>query len=163
MRSLVGWKDREVEYPNRYTEVNAGGGTVQITPAPGTVREEGTPQNASNFNTMDLAALEAMLMSAENQRMLMQTQRIVEGLKGLTIDVNMTNSQAFPFNNSVTTVQITEQRNTADYYVLPEVLSSSDDNIGEFKITDKLLNGFKIAYSGSASAVSVRCHVIGGI
>ncbi len=163
MRSLIGWKDREVEYPNRYTEINAGGGTVQITPAPGTVREEGTPQNATNFNTMDLAALEAMLMAAENQRMLMQTERVVDGLKGVMIDVNLTNTQVFPFNNSLATVQIVEQRNTADYYVIPEVLSSSNDNIGEFKITDKLLNGFKIAYTGSASAVRVRCHVIGGV
>lgn len=51
----IGWKDEVVEHPNRYTEVINGDGTVDHTPAPGETIQEGTPQSATNFNTMDEA------------------------------------------------------------------------------------------------------------
>lgn len=163
MRNLVNWVDEEVEYPRRYTETDAGNGMVNLTRAPGEVRKEGTPQNAANFNAMDLAAFEAMLIGNENTRLLLQAMRDIDGLKGLTIDVEFTNSQAYPFNNSQKTVALTALRNTDNYYVVPEVLEYSGGFIGDFEITDKLLNGFKIAYSGSAKSAKVRCHVIGGM
>lgn len=162
MRALVNWKDEQVEYPNRYAETDLGGGLKQLVRSPGEVREEGTPQNAANFNTMDLAALEALLIANENTRNLLQAKRDIDSLKGLTVDVSMTNSQAYPFNNSQQTVTIT-LRNYSSYYVVPEVVSHSGGFVGDFVISDKLLNGFKIAYTGSATAVSVRCHVIGGM
>ena len=162
MRALVNWKDEQVEYPNRYAETDLGGGLKQLVRSPGTVREEGTPQNAANFNTMDLAAFEAMLIANENTRNLLQAKRDIDSLKGLSIDVSLTNNQAYPFNGSQQTVTIA-LRNYKDYYVVPEVLSHSGGFVGDFVISDKLLNGFKIAYTGSATAVSVRCHVIGGM
>ena len=162
MRALVNWKDEQVEYPNRYAETDLGGGLKQLVRSPGTVREEGTTQNAANFNTMDLAAFEAMLIANENTRNLLQAKRDIDSLKGLSIDVSLTNNQAYPFNGSQQTVTIA-LRNYKDYYVVPEVLSHSGGFVGDFVISDKLLNGFKIAYTGSATAVSVRCHVIGGM
>ena len=213
MRELVNWKDHVVQYPNRYAESSLGGGMVQLTPEPGTVRTEGTPQNAANFNRMDLAAFEAMLIGNENTRLLLQTMldhaalvsrmdqyeetdtakfealkeqlgleisesvmigmenarvlahamRGIDGVKGLLVDVALTNSQAFPFNNSQKTVQLPALRNTKDYFVIPEVTEATGGFVGDFSVTDKLLNGFKIAYSGSATSVKVRCHVVGGM
>ena len=63
MRSLVNWKDMVCEFPNRFAQT-VEGDKVTLQRSPGTVRTQGTPQNATNFNTMDLAALEAMLMSS---------------------------------------------------------------------------------------------------
>ena len=82
MRELVGWQDHVVEYPGRFQEHDLGSGLIQLTPSPGKVKKQGTPQNATNFNTMDLAALEAMLMASENNRNLLQVWRELEGLIG---------------------------------------------------------------------------------
>ena len=65
MRELVNWKDHVVQYPGRFEEQDLGGGLVQHTPSPGKVEQQGTPQNATNFNIMDLASFEAMLMASE--------------------------------------------------------------------------------------------------
>jgi len=162
MRELVNWQDHVVEHPGRFTVEDLGNGMEQLTPAPGTIRQQGTPQNASNFNTMDLAAYEAMLIGNENTRMLMQTIRDLEGVKGLTVDVTLTNSQVYPFNNSKATVTLPALRNTKDYYVIPETLETNGE-VGEYEVSEKLLNGFKLEFSGSATSVKVRCHVIGGM
>lgn len=162
MRDLVNWQDHVVEFPGRFIEEDLGNGKVQLTPDPGTIRQQGTPQNASNFNTMDLAAFEAMLIGNENTRMLMQTIRGLEGVKGVTVDVTLNNSQVYPFNNSKATVTLPSLRNTSDYYVIPETLEANGE-VGEYEVSEKLLNGFKLEFSGSATSVKVRCHVIGGM
>lgn len=53
--SKVNWKDRVVQYPRTYSETVNQNGTKTFAPAPGTVTQEGTPQNAANFNKMDEA------------------------------------------------------------------------------------------------------------
>jgi phage-related tail fiber protein len=47
------WKDRQVEFPNRYTMIDNGDGTYTLTPAPGTVTAEGTPISATNQNKLE--------------------------------------------------------------------------------------------------------------
>ncbi len=162
MRNLVGWKDHVVEYPNRYTkdEVN---GYVTLQKAPGTVKQQGTPQNATNFNTMDLAALEAMLMASQASRVLIHMGDTVGGLVGEKIIVTLTNTQVYPHNNSKKTVQLPVSRNNMDYTVECEVVSVTGGSVGDFEFSDKLLNGFKIAFTGSAKSVTVNCYVRGGI
>ena len=51
----IGWKDHVVERPRTYTEVLNGDGSKTFTPSPGDVIQQGTPQSATNFNTMDEA------------------------------------------------------------------------------------------------------------
>ena len=157
MRSLINWKDMVCEFPNRFAQT-VEGDKVTLQRSPGTVRTQGTPQNATNFNTMDLAALEAMLMSSEAMRMLLRQN---EELKGI-LDANDA-ALAYPHNNSIKTLQIVTPRNTKDYTITVEVVSVTGGAAGEFEISDKLLNGFKIKYTGSASSVAVRCYVRGGI
>lgn len=75
--------------------------------------------------------------------------------------VTLTNSQNFPFNNSKRSVSLNKSRNTTNYVVLTEVTSFTG-NVGEIEVSDKLVNGFKIAHTGSASSVTVKYVVIGG-
>lgn len=163
MRNLVNWKDHIVEYPRRFRQTDLGDYLVQLERSPGEVIQQGTPQSATNFNLMDLAAFEAMLMANENQRILRIMQATVEGLDGQKIEVELTNNQIYPFNGSQKAVQITPQRNYKNYTVEVEVVSKEGGAIGFFEITEKLVNGFKIAYTGSATKVKVICHVRGGI
>lgn len=163
MRSLISWKDHVVEKPGVFAESDAGNGNVKLDPRFGEVIQQGTPQNATNFNIMDLAAFEAMLMANENARQirfLMDSMGAVEGLK---IPVTLKNTYDYPFNNSNTTVQITPSRNTTDYTVEVELVSETGGSHGEFVVTDKLVNGFKLAYTGSAKSVSVNVYVRGGV
>lgn len=51
----IGWKDHVVQRPRTYTEVANPDGSKTFTPAPGEVLQPGTPQSATNFNTMDEA------------------------------------------------------------------------------------------------------------
>lgn len=44
------WKDHIVERPRTYTEVTNGDGTKTLTPSPGEILQQGTPQSATNFN-----------------------------------------------------------------------------------------------------------------
>lgn len=75
--------------------------------------------------------------------------------------VSLTNSEAFPFNNSQTTVSLPQARETTNYIVLTEVTAFSG-NVGEVAISDKLVNGFKIGYNGSASSATIKYTVVGG-
>lgn len=112
---------------------------------------------------MDMAALEAMLMASENTRNILHIGRILEGLSGDKIQVTLTNSQKYPHNNSKKTVQLPVTKNNMKYTITCEVVEVTGGAVGEFEFTDKLLNGFKIAYTGSASKVIVNCYVRGGV
>ena len=74
--------------------------------------------------------------------------------------MTLTNSLEFPFNNSEKSVSITTQDN-AKYVVLTEIVSAVG-NPGEIEVSDKLNNGFKLSFTGSASQVIVKYTVIGG-
>jgi len=162
MRDLVNWKDHEAQYPNRF-KITEDGDYSFLEKDQGTVRVQGTPQNATNFNTMDYAALEAMLMASEATRLLLRHGEELEGITGEVIEATLTNTQAYPFNNSTKTLQLNTPRNTKDYTVTVEVVAVAGGAAGDFEITDKLLNGFKIKFTGSATSVSIRCYVRGGI
>lgn len=73
----------------------------------------------------------------------------------------LTNTQKFPFNNSQQSIALTNTQSNGDYIVMTEVVSAYG-NVGEVEVTDKLTNGFKIAYTGSAPSVTIRYVVIGG-
>ena len=53
-------------------------------------------------------------------------------------------------------------RKTKNYTVEAEV-TTSDGNVGEIVISDKTLNGFKIAFTGSAKNVTATIKIRGGI
>ncbi len=74
----------------------------------------------------------------------------------------LTNSQEFPFNNSKSTIALTTPLVNTNYIVLTEVVDS-DGNVGEIVVSDKMTNGFALAFTGSATQVEVEYAVIGGL
>ena len=49
------WKDHVVERPRTFSEVSNSDGTKTLNPAPGEVKQQGTPMSAKHFNTMEEA------------------------------------------------------------------------------------------------------------
>lgn len=123
------------------------------------VIQQGTPMSADNFNNMEKGILddyvtgELLAIAAKQLQVLTNVE---------SQDVTLTNTLAYPFNNSKTTVSLATARITADYTIDVELLSHTGE-VGDIEISDKLLNGFKIAFTGSATSVKVRLRVKGGL
>ena len=81
----------------------------------------------------------------------------------ITGTVTLTNDQPYPFNNSIQTVSIADTRDNMDYVIDWVVTASSGGNVGDILISDKLLNGFKIEFTGSATSVTIKYLVVGGM
>lgn len=128
------------------------------------VIQTGTPQSAGNFNNMengiqDVSVAFAQMMIANKElRFRLDNEAAVE-----EHTVVLTNTQAYPFNNSKTTVNLTKVRANKTYVVDVEITAHSGGEVGDIKITDKLLNGFKVEFDGSASSVTVVLRIKGGL
>ncbi len=154
--------------PTRWEDhVTSMPGVVEISPydkaknqytfkLAGTVQTEGTPQDQTHFNNMetgihDISIAVALLLNHVRQN--------GWGIERGT--VTLTNHQQFPFNDSAQTVPLENRRENENYVVLTEVVSFNG-NVGELDISDKLTNGFKLGYTGSAKTATVKYIVIGG-
>lgn len=51
--SKTHWKDHVVDRPRTYTKVDNSDGSYTETPSPGEIRQQGTPQSATNFNKLE--------------------------------------------------------------------------------------------------------------
>ncbi len=65
MYSRTFWQDHVTEYDNRYREQNNPDGTVSHIPVEGEIIQQGTPQNAANFNNLEEGIVAACEISAE--------------------------------------------------------------------------------------------------
>ena len=74
--------------------------------------------------------------------------------------VSMTNTQKFPFNDSQKTVALVKTQKNTKYVVIVDDVTAG--NVGDIVVTDKQVNGFKIAYTGSAASATAKYTVIGG-
>ena len=72
----------------------------------------------------------------------------------------LTNTEAFPFNNSAANVSIATQAN-ANYLVFTEVVSAAG-NVGEVIVSNKTKTGFTLEYTGSASTATIKYTIITG-
>jgi hypothetical protein len=75
--------------------------------------------------------------------------------------VTLTNTEIYPFNNSQISIPLAIEREGNDYVVHTDVVAE-DGNAGEIVVSDKLSNGFKLKFTGSATSVTVKYAVIGG-
>ena len=165
MYQITVWVDETDQYENRYTEVDNSDGTITHNKVRGTVYVEGTPQDAAHFNNMEGGILDAHTAVSLLVNAIRQQGWRVEALETATAtetdSKTLTNTQAFPFNNSIQSVALANRRDNTDYVV--EILSVvANGNPGEIEITERQVNGFKISYTGSASSVTVTYTVIGG-
>lgn len=76
--------------------------------------------------------------------------------------VDLTNTGIYPINNSAKTVALATVQDVTDYIVVAEAVTAVG-NVGEIVATDKLANGFKLGYTGSAKTATIRYTVIGGL
>lgn len=77
--------------------------------------------------------------------------------------VTLTNTKAYPFNNSKVTVAITNTRQNLFYDVEAEVTAYSGGLPGDLIVSDKQLNGFKLEFDGSAKSVTVAYKIKEGM
>ena len=127
------------------------------------VIQPGTPQSAGNFNNMEngiqdasVAAAMMMLFAKENEHRLDNEAAVEEHT------VTLTNTETYPFNNSKTSISLTTMRANKTYIVDTEITAHTGD-VGNIRITDKLLNGFKVEFDGSATSVTVVLRIKGGL
>jgi len=57
------WKDRNVEFPNRFTKSSETTSSVTLTASPGTVTETGTPISSTQMNRMEQGIFDAQLLA----------------------------------------------------------------------------------------------------
>lgn len=125
------------------------------------VIQEGTPLDAEHFNHMEQGIHNNSLMLAMLLEYVKENSRQVASASGEEIEVVLTNTKDFYFNNSAKTVALSTVRSTTDYRVETEIQGKTL-NAGDIVVYDKQMNGFKIAYTGSAASVTVKCFVSGG-
>jgi hypothetical protein len=75
--------------------------------------------------------------------------------------ITLVNTKDWPFNDSGRTVALEASRENRDYLVQTEVISAAGE-AGDIIISGKAVNGFKIAFTGSASEAVIRYWVTGG-
>lgn len=171
MHKQTEWKDHVTQYPNRREIIDNGDGTVDVTKAQGEVIQQGTPQSATNFNNQENGIQDAHTATAVFLQYFMQFDRWVrqkvadhaaEFLNEIKT-VTLTNNKGVAFFNSqAQTVDLTTVRKTLNYDVSWEIVSANG-NVGDITITDKQLNGFKIAFDGSATSVTLKIRIKGGM
>ena len=128
----------------------------------GQVIQQGTPLSARNMNSIENGIFETYELGAVLTQQVMQHKRLLADLEGEVGQVTLTNTQAYPFNNSKITVALQKARDTLNYMVQTEIISANGFP-GDIKISDKQLNGFKIEFTGSATSVTVKYIVRGGM
>ena len=75
--------------------------------------------------------------------------------------VTLTNTKKFPFNDSKKSVSLAKTQKNTKYVIIAEVTSIAG-NVGDINVSDRLTNGFKMAFTGGAKSVTVKYYVIGG-
>lgn len=158
----LNWQDHVTQYENRYTESRNDDGSITHNPIEGEVLQEGTPQNGTNFNKMQAWAIQGTEMAALAIISAMHGKQAIEDLAGDVVEVTLSNGEAYPFNNSEKTLSLARKRNHKDYTVSADVMGYSGGFPGDVVVADKLENGFKIAYTGSAKSVTLKVFVKGG-
>lgn len=150
------WQDHVRVPDNNYNIKSNGDGTSTITPA-GKVMQQGTSQDQSHFNNMEVGISDAHAAIGLLLNFARQNAWVVE--RG---QVDLTNTGIYPFNNSAKTVALDTVQDVTDYIVVAEAASAAG-NVGEIVATDKLANGFKLGYTGSAKSATIKYTVIGGL
>lgn len=82
MYTPTNWQDHIVEKPHRFEMTNGESpGMVYLNPAPGEVDQQGTPQNAQNFNHMEKGIAE---VTAAMDRLMAEAQKEFDTLKKIS-------------------------------------------------------------------------------
>lgn len=121
--------------------------------------QAGTDQSAAHFNNMENGIADHDVSA---RLALLALGRCMDEVAVEVQTVTLTNSKAFPFNDSQQTVALATARNHMTYTVEAEI-GEHDGNVGDVKISGRLLNGFKVAYDGSAASATITLRIKGGM
>lgn len=174
MYNFKSWVDRVTQFVNRFKETNNSDGSITHERVDGEVLKTGTAQSAANFNNMEGGILENSLLLAEATRVLKEHGRDIEAMTGEMHVIYLYNTAKYPANNSKKTIALKQPRNNTDYIIAARVVSAVMPNgvvidgdpagtAGNIVVTDKLLNGFKVQYTGNAKEVTLEVEVQGGM
>ncbi len=160
------WLDHVTSPSNVFRIEDIGGGLYQITLA-GTVMQQGTPQDQTHFNNLesgvvDAHAAVALLLNFTRQLGWTKDDILTWLGKVNTVYVGtkeLTNVQAFPFHDAAQSVSIGATLDNT-YYEVQTKVTAFTGCVGEIEVSDKLVNGFKLSCTGSASSVTVAWAVI---
>lgn len=166
------WLDHVVTPQHTFKEKRNPDGTVTLDRA-GEVLQQGTNMSAANFNNIEAALMDAhlafqLLATVYNRDRITggEHDRLMDSeVLGETHEVKLTNTLKFPFSSSVdtpTTVALDRTRKNL-YYTVEASVKSHTGEVGDIIISDKALNGFKVAYTGSGSEVTLTLRVKGGM
>ena len=125
----------------------------------GELIQEGTDQSAGHFNNMEHGISDAHLAAA---LLVIQSSLTADQVATEEKTVTLTNTQRYPFNSSTQTIALSTVRNFTDYTVEAEI-TDHEGNVGEVRIFDRMLNGFKVAYDGSAKTATIKLRIKGGM
>ena len=150
------WKNHVTTPSNCFNITKNNDGTYQITPA-GTVMQQGTPHDQEHFNNLENGIWE---LSASYGLLLNYARQMGWDVERGSIALTNT-AKPYPWNNSQKTVSLQTQRPSRDYIVITAA-SNVKGNLGQIEVTDQLSNGFKVAYTGSATSATIDYIVIGG-
>ena len=164
------WQDNVRDPARTYKATQNADGTVTMEPA-GKLMQQGTNQSAENFNRMEEAIQDSQIslqiIFQQQLQFKADHEERVSGLEAENIvetgTVTLTNTLKYPFNNSDKTINLTKTRKTTNYLVEARVTGFSGGLPGELSVSDKALNGFKLGFDGSATSVTVKYIVKGGI
>lgn len=135
-------------------EGNITGLTGRMGTAEGNITALGTRIGTAEGK---ITSLEGKMTTAEGNITKLTARTEIE-----TGTVTLTNSQPFPFNDSQVTVPLVTERANQNYIVDYEV-TAAVGNVGDIIVSAKLVNGFKIEHTGSATSVTVKYQVLGGM
>lgn len=123
--------------------------------------QAGTPQNQTNLNNIECGIFSSSIVAAfltlnarETDRQMLETETI-----SILATINGSNTD---FSVVIPT---SKTRNRTTYNVTAEInaITGTAATAGDIIITAKQINGFKIKYNGTATAVTLRLQVRGGI
>lgn len=122
------------------------------------IGQVGTDQSAVNFNTMDAGVFESVGLNgllAMRARLQKDAQAEAE-VVAIVVTLTGTTAQSVPIIS-------TKTRNRTSYNVTTEVTAAAGGTVGDIIITTKQANGFYAQYSGTATSVTLRLKVQGGM
>ena len=163
MTELTEWKDEVVQYPDRYKRTQVDTDLFDFKRSPGEVIQNGTPQNAKNFNALKNGIEESMSVAKMAYTNAGAGLDAADSALGERQTITLKNTDDYPFNNSKITVSLKKSKSTSNYMVFAELIGKTGGgSVGDITISDKMLNGFKIEFSGAAKTVTLNIAVTGG-
>lgn len=192
MRNRTIWKDHVLSETGKFRVSNTSiaEDVKEITPY-GTTMQQGTMQDANHFNNVEdsldahetafnlllnkerlddwkhdeaeaaISATVAANKADADKKLSTLDSQVSELYYVQSATGNLTNSSKYPFNSSKTTIPLSKACENTNYLVHAEVVSCTG-NVGEVVISEKLTNGFKAAYTGSAAKAIIKFTITGG-